>query len=89
MNSKAMANIYKMLSDENRLLIIKALYKTDEICACKFLGMVKCGQSTLSHHLSQLTESGIVSFRRDGQRLLYSCNKELLHDAMKYITEES
>lgn len=87
MKTIEMANYYKVLGDENRLIILKALYCTEEICACNFLKFVNCGQATLSHHLSVLQNSGLVKARRDGKKILYACNKKLLKDIMHYLEE--
>lgn len=87
MKANEAANCFKVLGDENRLLIIKALCSEDEICACKFLDIVNCGQATLSHHLSVLSQIGLLKSKRDGKRILYSLNNELLSEIMNYLED--
>ena len=65
------AKIFKACCDETRLRVLELL-RTGEKCACVLLDKVKVGQSTLSHHMKILVESGIVSARREGKWTYYS-----------------
>jgi len=67
--------IFKALCDPNRLMIIEML-QNGEMCACQLLGELKIGQSTLSHHMKSLCESGMVSCRREGKWMYYSLSKK-------------
>jgi len=71
----ALALVYKAFCDENRLLIIDQL-TTGERCACDLLEKVDVGQSTLSHHMAILVESGIVSSRKMGKWTYYSLDQK-------------
>ena len=59
------AKVFKAFCDENRLIILEML-QSGEKCACKLLDELKISQSTLSHHMKILCESGIVSSRKEG-----------------------
>jgi ArsR family transcriptional regulator, arsenate/arsenite/antimonite-responsive transcriptional repressor len=79
------AKVFKAFCDENRLQILEML-RSGEKCACKLLDNLNIGQSTLSHHMKILLESGIVKSRIDGKWTHYSiseegtsCAKELLN----------
>ncbi|MGM9974619.1 MAG: ArsR/SmtB family transcription factor [Clostridiaceae bacterium] len=74
-NIKNRAKMFKALSDENRLLILELL-KTGEMCACKLLEELNIGQSTLSHHMKILSESGLVETRKEGKWMHYSVSQE-------------
>ena len=63
--------IFKALCDENRLSILDLL-KDGEKCACVLLEDLSISQSTLSHHMKILCESGIVSGREEGKWTYYS-----------------
>ncbi|AET68198.1 putative transcriptional regulator [Desulfosporosinus orientis DSM 765] len=69
------AKIFKAFSDANRLMIIEMLQR-GERCACEILEGMHIGQSTLSHHMKILMESGIVSGRPEGKWMYYSLSKE-------------
>ena len=58
------AEIFKVLSDSNRLQIIDML-SCGEMCVCKILEKFNITQPTLSHHLKVLSDSGIVTSRKE------------------------
>lgn len=68
------AKVFKALCDERRLEILEIL-QGGERCACKLLDELPIGQSTLSHHMRILCDSGIVGYRREGKWTHYSINK--------------
>lgn len=74
------AKLFKVLSDETRVKIVLELLKTEELCACKLLELVDCQQSTLSHHMKLLVDSGIVNARKDWKWTHYSINKNRINE---------
>jgi ArsR family transcriptional regulator, arsenate/arsenite/antimonite-responsive transcriptional repressor len=68
------AKIFKALCDENRLSILQQL-RTGEKCACRLQEALRIGQSTLSHHMRILCESGLVGARKDGKWTYYSMDR--------------
>jgi ArsR family transcriptional regulator len=80
------ARVFKALCDPNRLMIIEML-QSGEKCACKILSELNIVQSTLSHHMSILCESGLVRSHRDGKWMHYSLNKEGCEIAKKLLAE--
>ncbi len=69
------ARVFKAFCDENRLMIIELL-QTGEKCACRLLEDLNIGQSTLSHHMKILCDSGVVSARKEGKWTYYSISPE-------------
>lgn len=76
------AKVFKAFCDENRLMILEML-QSGEKCACQLLEELNIVQSTLSHHMKILTDSSIVSGRKDGKWMYYSISKE----GTKYVIE--
>lgn len=76
-DSVLLANM-KALSDENRLKIVKAIAKNDDICACILLEDLGVTQPTLSHHMKVLCECGLVLCRKEGKWMHYSLNQKTL-----------
>lgn len=76
------AEIFKVLSDSNRLQIIDML-SCGEMCVCKILEKFDITQPTLSHHLKVLADNGIVTSRKEANWIHYKLNDE----RMKEITE--
>lgn len=95
MNTKYVseAKIFKAFCDENRLMILDLL-KTGEKCACKLLEELNIVQSTLSHHMKILVDSGIVNAKKDGKWTHYSLSSEgcevaknILNDILYYNSD--
>lgn len=69
------AKVFKAFCDENRLQILEML-RGGEKCGCKLLDELKISQSTLSHHMKILCDSGIVSGRKVGKWTHYSIDRQ-------------
>ena len=65
----------KALADENRLAILLAL-QHGEKCGCALLEELNITQPTLSHHMKQLCDSGLVAGRKEGKWMYYSISAE-------------
>ena len=65
--------VFRAFSDENRLRVLELL-RGGEKCACILLEDLNISQSTLSHHMKILCESGIVKSRPVGKWSYYSIN---------------
>lgn len=84
MDQKDIARIFKAFCDENRIKIIELL-KKGEMCANDILKNVSIVQSTLSHHMKILCESGIVNQRKAGKMTYYSVSNEGITLASKLL----
>ena len=72
-NRKTMPSIVKILrvvADPNRLRIL-LLLKGEELSVAELQEILVMGQSTISTHLSQLKQAGLVEDRRTGKSNLY------------------
>jgi ArsR family transcriptional regulator len=74
----------KALADETRLQIVEML-ADGELCACKIQEKFDFTQPTLSYHMKILTDSGLVSGRRDGAWMRYTLNKDEFESMCHYI----
>jgi ArsR family transcriptional regulator len=70
-------DLFKALGNETRLEIINLL-KKESLCACKILEDFDLSQSTVSHHMKILSDSGIINCRKEGKWHHYSLNYEML-----------
>lgn len=75
MNYREDAKKFKALADENRLAILKSIQEKEK-CACYLLEELNISQSTLSHHMKLLCDSGLVNYRKDGKWMHYSISQE-------------
>lgn len=73
-----MASIVKILrvvADSNRLRIL-LLLEGEELSVAELQEILAMGQSTISTHLSQLKQAGLVEDRRTGKNSLYRLKRE-------------
>src|ERR1700761_4623964 len=62
--------ILRVAADPNRLRIL-LLLKGEELSVAELQEILAMGQSTISTHLSQLKQAGLVEDRRTGKNNLY------------------
>ena len=86
MDERRTALVFKALCDENRIRILKLLCGGEK-CACKLLEELNISQSTLSHHMKILCDSGIVTGRKEGTWMHYSISSEGAQAAKELLTE--
>ena len=65
-----LTNIFKALSDETRLRIIKLL-EQGELCVCDIVAALDMVQPKVSFHLSVLKEAGFIQDRKQGRWIHY------------------
>lgn len=75
MTNKEIVIIFKALSDEKRIEIIKLL-KHGELCACDLLDRLEMKQSGLSYHMRILLDSKLVNCRHKGKWCFYSLSND-------------
>jgi ArsR family transcriptional regulator len=69
----------KAISNGTRLCVISLLSETDELNVSQLGEHLKCEQSLLSHHLTDMRAKGILNCRRDGKNCYYSLkNKQIV-----------
>ena len=66
-------NIFKALSDPNRLRILKMLQIKD-LCVCEITDVLGLAPSTVSKHLSLLRDAGFINEEKDGKWVNYMLN---------------
>ena len=86
MDNSHLANAKKFSAfcDETRLRVLELL-QSGEKCACVLLEKVEVGQSTLSHHMKILVESGVVSVRKTGKWAFYSISEAGSENALQLL----
>jgi ArsR family transcriptional regulator, arsenate/arsenite/antimonite-responsive transcriptional repressor len=68
--ARDLATIFKALSDETRLRILKLL-EHGELCVCDIVAAFDMSQPKVSFHLSTLKGAGLVKDRREGKWMHY------------------
>jgi ArsR family transcriptional regulator len=68
---KNVLTIFKALSEETRLRIIKLL-EQGELCVCDIVAALDLIQPKISFHLAVLKEAGLIKDRKQGKWVHYS-----------------
>src|SRR5215469_13838508 len=92
--SSSIVKMLRVVADSNRLRIL-LLLKAEELSVAELQEILVMGQSTISTHLSQLKQAGLVEDRRIGKNSLYRLTSgngndvldDLLARAQKEIPE--
>lgn len=71
---KESTNIFKALSDQNRLRILKML-QMKPLCVCEITEVLQLAASTVSQHLGVLKKEGFILEDRDGKWVNYLINQ--------------
>lgn len=80
-----LAAAFKVLADPARLRLLSMVASSDEACACELVEPLGRSQPTVSHHLSVLTEAGLLSRDKRGKWAYYRVVPErltVLRDAL-------
>lgn len=72
---KKIVEIFKVLSDENRLRILLML-KQRSLCVCEITEALGIAFSTVSAHLKLMKSLGFVVDTKDGRWVIYSLSKD-------------
>lgn len=67
----------KALSDPTRLKIVQLLNQKRALCVCDIISELDQPQPTISRHLNQLKQIGILESERKGTWIWYSISQEL------------
>jgi ArsR family transcriptional regulator len=68
---KEVLAVFKALSDETRLRILKLL-EGGELCVCDIVAALDTSQPRASFHLAALKEAGLICDRREGRWIHYN-----------------
>ena len=73
----AAENLFSALAHSIRLRCLLLLLEHEELCVCELTHAIGAAQPTISRHLAQLRETGLVSDRRAGLWIHYRINPDL------------
>jgi len=74
-----MVEIFKLLTDEQRIRILMLLMKK-ELSVCQLMGIIGASQPHISRNLSLLYKGGFLEGRHEGKLRFYSIKKDLSED---------
>ena len=75
-------DIFKSIADRWRLLILMILAREGETHVSAICRMLGQSQPAVSHHLTQLRNAGLVTYRRDGKFNHYMLDSKLVAEIL-------
>ena len=94
MDTAKIAKILKALSNKNRLELYLEIAKTSEAdyasgCDCfisDIMGSLNIGAPTVSHHLKELSNAGLITTERKGKFLTAKINKDTINEVNSILS---
>ncbi len=77
-----LVDVFKSLADRWRLLILMILAKQGEMHVKAIGELLGQSQPAVSHHLTQLKNAGLVTYRRDGKYNHYAIDSGLVAEIL-------
>lgn len=86
--AEALARVFKALSDPTRVRLVSliAAHEAAEACVCDLTAPVGLSQPTVSHHLKQLVDAGLLSREQRGRWAFYRVVDRALDDLAAAVT---
>jgi ArsR family transcriptional regulator len=85
---KTQLAIAKALSDANRVRMLCAL-RGGELCVCQLIDLLRLAPSTVSKHLSIMSQAGLIESRKDGRWVYYRLPRKPARDGAAGMTRET
>ena len=81
--------VFKALADRHRVKILNRLLSAEgeAVCVCDFEDLLGLKQSTVSYHLKQLLDAGIVDREKRGSFAYFSLRGEALEHIRGLLTQ--
>ncbi|PIR90151.1 ArsR family transcriptional regulator, partial [bacterium (Candidatus Gribaldobacteria) CG10_big_fil_rev_8_21_14_0_10_37_21] len=76
----------KIIAEENRLKIL-CILRDGEKCVCDIWQYLELPQNLASHHLKILKDFDLISSKKDGLKIFYSLNKNIISKYSKLLNK--
>ena len=91
MDTQKMTKIFKALSNQNRLELYLKIVETSDVCYSNYsecvisdiIHSLNIGAPTISHHIKELANAGLITTEKKGKFLICKANQELAEDVSK------
>ena len=83
------ARVFSALSDPTRLSLVEILASEEELCGTQIAHRAGISIALLSHHWKVLSDAGVVTRERRGQRQYCRVDRCILEEAFAYVWPRS
>ncbi|WP_342117503.1 ArsR/SmtB family transcription factor [Pseudoduganella sp. OTU4001] len=89
MDTKAVIAALAALAQESRLSAFRLLVQAGPqgLAASKIAEALDVAPSSLSFHLKELANAGLIASRQDGRFIFYSANFDTMNEVLSYLTD--
>ena len=89
MDTKSVLTALAALAQESRLNVFRLLVQTGPqgLAASKIAETLDVAPSSLSFHLKELTNAGLIESRQEGRFIFYSANFDTMNGVLSFLTE--
>ena len=79
--SQKLADLFFLFADKTRLRLLSAL-SISEMCVTDLACVLEMNQTTVSHQLQLLRNTGLVTFSRQGKTVFYKISSPKINEVM-------
>ena len=84
-NLDAEIDVFKALSNDNRIKILFALSIEEELCVCDIALIIDSSVANTSHHLRYLHDLDIVNYRKEGKVSYYYLTSSVIKNILSQL----
>ncbi|MFL9845749.1 ArsR/SmtB family transcription factor [Flavobacterium rhizosphaerae] len=85
MKAKEIERISKALGDPHRLRIMQEVKKQQWMPCAQICDMLDLAQPSVSHHIKQLVDAGLLIAEKEGRNIKYTIDKEMFGGYINYL----
>lgn len=89
--AERLAHVFKALADPTRVMLLSMIAAAEgaEACICDLTGQLALSQPTVSHHMKQLVDAGLVTREQRGKWAYYRVEGHALESIARALTPSS
>jgi len=84
-SEKRLIKIMKALADGTRLQLFREIATRKQMTCTEVGELSHLAQPTVSHHLKQLVDAGLLNAEKDGRFVSLSVNKEIVEELAVFV----
>ncbi len=85
MKPKDIERISKALGDPHRLRIMQEVKKQEWLQCAQIIEMIDLAQPSVSHHIKQLIDAGLLIAEKEGRCIKYTIDKEVFAEYITFL----
>ncbi|MFP9113781.1 ArsR/SmtB family transcription factor [Flavobacterium sp. RHBU_3] len=85
MKAKDIERISKALGDPHRLRIMQEVKKNGWMPCAHLCDMIELAQPSVSHHIKQLTDAGLLIAEKEGRNIRYTIDTDVFGGYINFL----